>query len=166
MEIKSLTLKTPYPVLIQDNHYLDLYLFDYMAEYTYFNTFQVLNGNMLPKSLREPFREILNNSKPQPGEIFISNSSRENHIDDYESLSIFYAQIRSEIELYELLQIWSDTIDHIFSNPGGDDDTFDYIPHYIYLFQDLLRQLFGEETLEQHMDHLKTINPEFPEFFD
>jgi hypothetical protein len=52
-----------------------------------------------------------------------------------------------------------------FANASGDDDTFDYVPQFYYLYESLLVTLKLEDHIPVFRKTLWETEPEYPEFF-
>lgn len=72
---------------------------------------------------------------------------------------------KSANELQGLLTKFEDSCKDAFSNAGGDDDTYDYVPNFIYLYENLLDGLGMKDEVKRFRRELYNIDPEYPEFF-
>lgn len=72
---------------------------------------------------------------------------------------------KSAKELYDLLMEFEGGCEHAFSNAGGDDDTFDYVPNFIWLYENLLDELGMKDEVKRFRHGLYELDPEYPEFF-
>lgn len=155
----------------RENGFLDLYIIDYMGEY-------LIQHNNLQKILVYSPDDILGsaidinklreNLITKPGQLITSNSSDEDNpleLDPSYDFQLFHYFTSNYTEFLGFVLQWETQCYNLFASPGGDDDTFDYIPHFIWLFENLLQELGLTQYEETFRRNLFKINPEYPEFF-
>lgn len=167
------TLKiTPkhYKQLTGGNLYLNFTFADSMAEYPIPKARPLLDTLLIddldPNILNHQLlRDSLYALRGKPGQIFATNDEDEFTPNDPPALNIFHLSTSSPLDCELWLKQFEADCLSAFSTAGGDDDTFDYIPFFIYLFQDLLTQMGLAAYIPTFRKKLYAIDPEFPEFF-
>ena len=147
---------------------VSIYFMDSMGEIGIPNTKPIIQvhrvADMMPTFILEEFATQALNLENRPGHLMVRNFEDT----DLAGLDItVFDMYTNHIEvLIQFIEEFEYAVMTEFGSAGGDDSTFDYIPAYYYLLEDLYRAL---RLPAQHgidfRRRLYEIDPEYPEFF-